>query len=300
MPNGNRIYQENTVEVLKILLESAQPVTYRKKISGYGINESEFDAEIDGVKKHPNCSRKIFKTRIKKDNLIKRRLVTELKNNDKRTNYFGITPLGISLLCEKILELDEYQIKKIYTILIFYHNKTQDYFKRKFRKDYDDEHYDKIFPNTDFENILSKIKTSVDSKTLIRETYRVFNLLDIELINRDYFVTFSYKLIDRMPLPLMRHVITHEFHDDFDLFMWMDMAKLSEGEPMPSSDDMFFADIAKGIMSALCFNLALYENNFFENDEKIIKTAKNFNAGLQQTLTFNQDLLKRYENTLDI
>ena len=117
MPKGyvslyrSRIDSES--EILRILLNANYPVFFRR-IQGYGLKDSDFDDQ-------PNCSRRIFNHR-KKD-LLNSYSIRKLKQSDKRSTYYQITPLGIIHLCKSVNDLNDIPFTRIFDVLKFYYNK---------------------------------------------------------------------------------------------------------------------------------------------------------------------------------
>lgn len=113
----NKLYRsriDSESEILRVLLNANQNVIFRKKIQGYGLKDSDFDDK-------PNCSRRIFNHR-KKD-LLNSYSIRKLKQSDKRSTYYQITPLGIIHLCKSVNDLKEIPFTRIFDVLKFYYNK---------------------------------------------------------------------------------------------------------------------------------------------------------------------------------
>jgi len=112
----NKLYRsriESESEILRVLLNADHVVRYRK-IQGYGLKDSDFDDK-------PNCSRRIFNHR-KKD-LLNSYCIRKLKQSDKRSTYYQITPLGIIHLCKSVNDLKGIPFTRIFDVLKFYYNK---------------------------------------------------------------------------------------------------------------------------------------------------------------------------------
>lgn len=113
----NKLYRsriDSESEILRVLLNANQNVIFRKKIQGYGLKDSDFDDK-------PNCSRRIFNHR--KNDLLNSYSIRKLKQSDKRSTYYQITPLGIIHLCKSAKDLNEIPFTRIFDVLKFYYNK---------------------------------------------------------------------------------------------------------------------------------------------------------------------------------
>jgi len=112
----NNLYRsriDSESEILRILLNANQAVRYHK-IQGYGLKDSDFDDRS-------NCSRRIFNHR--KNDLLNSYYIRKLKQSDKRSTYYQITPLGIIHLCNSVNDLKDIPFTRIFDVLKFYYNK---------------------------------------------------------------------------------------------------------------------------------------------------------------------------------
>ena len=110
----NRMYRtriDSESQILRILLNANQAVKYHK-IQGYGLKDSDFDDM-------PNCSRRIFNHR--KNDLLNSFSIRKLKQSDKRSTYYQITPLGIIHLCKSINHWKDMPFTRIFDVLKFYY-----------------------------------------------------------------------------------------------------------------------------------------------------------------------------------
>lgn len=113
----NRLRLNNNIIILKILLEFGEKVTYRRKLVGYGQNESYFgNKDLPGELR---ISRKVFTSR--KSFLLDSKLISTLLTNDNRENVYSITPLGILFLFNNnLVNLDQQIIRRILEIMDFH------------------------------------------------------------------------------------------------------------------------------------------------------------------------------------
>ena len=322
MPNGDEYYKKGTLEVLKVLLEAAGPIGTKKRVSGYGINESEFDNKIDGVRKYPGCSRKIFKTRLINEDLIKRRLVTKIITKNKKSNFYGITPLGISFLCERLPELDEYQINRIFFILRFYYSSVgMPYNISRDLKEIDEEiklrqkkkitkkklsklleskkTLENLFAKTDFDNVWHSIKSKTDLQTMIAVTHSTFNQIKIEERNQNYFVTAFDELTDHLTINFWTYIITEEFHDDCDIHAFNQSMKDSEGMPLPIEDKVFFHEISEFILRAFCYNILNHKPGIFVDDKGVCEIARSYNETIKFLTEHHMKIINGIEKITD-
>jgi len=126
MVNRHTSYVNNTLEVLRVLLLNGKPVFYRK-LQGFGLTANDFDKKEKAgfneiPKKNHNVTRTIFLKRLKKDNLVERRLIKLLDSRGNKGKYYSITPLGIGYLCSKISKLDDGLVKAIFNHLKFHYD----------------------------------------------------------------------------------------------------------------------------------------------------------------------------------
>jgi len=105
-------YLNNTLKILQLVLEKGEKINYRKKMVGWGLNESFFDSK--GIRESKNVSRTVFRKR--KSLFLKSKLIMELPSKDKRKNNYAITPLGICYLFNHKLEVDKFLARRIFEI----------------------------------------------------------------------------------------------------------------------------------------------------------------------------------------
>jgi len=104
--------RESIMSILCLLLEKSEKVSYRRKLQGYGLYDSQFD------KFSPECTRRIFNH--SKNELLEKKYITKLKTRGEQKQYYSITPLGICYLCS-ISEVDKHQYIKMLDFLKFFY-----------------------------------------------------------------------------------------------------------------------------------------------------------------------------------
>jgi len=174
--SGDSLYVENSLSSLLLLLKKGEKVYgARKRIKGYGLNESDFD---DG-----NCTRKIFRKRIAE--FKEKRLIEELKSKYKKRNYYAITPLGIAVLFHYNRIEENYDvISKIIIILKFY-------FKNYLQKFHDKNRLSEM--NLINSKIFDRLINGLKVKTVLKNLKLVFEGIKIDrnLVGYDIFVSYS-------------------------------------------------------------------------------------------------------------
>lgn len=117
MQNRDRLRLNNDTIILTILLDYGKKVQYRKRLVGYGQNESYFGNK--DIPEELRISRKVFGNR--KSFLLKSKLISKLQSNDKRENKYSITPLGILFLFNNnLVKLDLQLARRILEITDFH------------------------------------------------------------------------------------------------------------------------------------------------------------------------------------
>ena len=104
--------------MLEILLKYGHKISYRRKLQGWGLNESFF--ENKKIREKYVISRRIFGNR--KQDLLDSNFIRYVKSKKDSENCFCITPLGIVFLASKI-NLTYETVEKINQIVGF-HNKA--------------------------------------------------------------------------------------------------------------------------------------------------------------------------------
>ena len=216
-------------------------IKYRRKLQGYGLNESDFNKKDITLPKL--VTRKIFFRR--KERLLKLKLIQKIKSNDKRLNVYSITPLGIAFLFHSRNVKDKFDIRRISKFLGFYE-------KESFVKTYPDIDFSKF----DFKLIESQIKKFSIGK--IKGTLTAV-LRNMEIIPERYSqrVILTYQWGQKTPV----------IFEKFDIFE--SIITISPEYTIPKifriEDSVFFSTIAMFIVGSFSHSLVL--NNFFNFDD---------------------------------
>ena len=175
-------YREKNSEILQGLLESSKKITYRKKVTGFGLYKSDFgENKIRGT-------RKIFEKRI--ENFLKSGYIKELKITDRRSKgMFTITPLGITYLFQNMKIKEEYQFMSIIKQLQFF---MKHHYGKKFDKNRvpDD-------PLLNLKLIMNQVKT-IDNQLLFQTLTDIFKHIEIKSKNDETEVNLIYVLDDKV------------------------------------------------------------------------------------------------------
>ena len=281
-------------EILRVLLNADHAVRYRK-IQGYGLKDSDFDDK-------PNCSRRIFNHR-KKD-LLNSYYIRKLKQSDKRSTYYQITPLGIIHLCKSVNDLKEIPFTRIFDALKFYYNKGKP---------------------TDEESYIDKLKNSWESlekiygrNWFVKPFYDIIKPIEIKN-NSEINIRLNYELSRALRFEVSSiNIIGNEIGVRADRV-------IDGSEPFAASDFLFdeiidekkmYYLISKFIINAfihhvMCYNIIerviltrLKKNHsrknrfkncqeeFLQFPEKILSTADKFNVELMKIVELQRYSLK--------
>lgn len=192
MPIGDKSYLNNSLEILKILLERGESVRYRKKLQGFGLYETKFDEY------KPKTSRKIFRKRSRE--FLDLRLIEKLKSNDHKSDYYSITPLGIAYLFQQENIENKYQVRRIIQFLQFYFKKfIEENYKKEILEDYP------IITS----NIWEKQLKILDKNLLFDNLKFVLKGIRIESESNDHVIHLSFSLINYMTVNFYKFTFTN-------------------------------------------------------------------------------------------
>ncbi len=187
MPKKNNSYLNQDLEILKKILNFGKPEKFRKITSGYGLKEIDFDNEEIKIPKI--MTRKIFRGR--KNILLSRKLIREVKTKGERKSY-GITPLGIILLCQHI-KLKEHDIIRISKIIQF--------------------HLDIVF-NKDKKKKFNVIETQIKSKSEQKIAKNIMKALkDVQIFEEEgtQKIFLTYEIANTVLIVLEKYDILNSF-----------------------------------------------------------------------------------------
>ena len=125
MQKRYRLRLNQDISILNIMLVKGEKITYKKRLQGWGINESYFD--IKEIREERAISRRIFG--VRKQTLLDSNFIRHVKSRDDRENCYGITPLGIAFLSGHV-NLQYASIKKIQEIIGYHYKK---FFEKMFK-----------------------------------------------------------------------------------------------------------------------------------------------------------------------
>ena len=110
-----RLRIKGDLEILGILLNHGEEISFRRSNQGYGLHARSFDTK-------GNSSKRVFDTR--KNEFLNLKFIKSLKTKGKKEKNFGITPLGIAYYCNNNTRpIDRHEVEQIITILSSYHDK---------------------------------------------------------------------------------------------------------------------------------------------------------------------------------
>lgn len=117
MPNRAQICINNDLKVLLFFLEKSTNIIYRKKLSGFGCNLTNFD--------YPDkkLTKKIFRTR--RDEFVNKKLIIPIKGKKSNSTYYSITPIGICYLFQNSDIITKNEIKKAFSFFRHYFNLSE-------------------------------------------------------------------------------------------------------------------------------------------------------------------------------
>jgi len=276
----NRLYRsriDSESQILQILLNANQAVRYHK-IQGYGLKDSDFDDK-------PNCSRRIFNHR-KKD-LLNSYSIRKLKQSDKRSTYYQITPLGIIHLCKLVNDLKEMPFTRIFDVLKFYYEE----YKLPSEKSYVDK----------LQNSWTKLDKIFYEKWYVS---RLSNIVrNIEVINEgdnEYVINLKYKLFHDTDVTYAQYVISEGkyFVAHYPLIDDIEIGYVETTEKKLYY--LISKFILKAIFHSLIYNLLVWDEALPDVDgittvnqlpENIIGVADEFNNDLRNVIFLNSQTL---------
>ena len=184
MPKKNSSYLNQDLIILQKLLEFSKPGTYRKRISGYGLKETDFDKKSLKISKV--LSRKIFRGR--KTELLSQKFIREIKTKE-RGKLLGITPLGIVFLYHHSKPKKQ-SIRRISKILEYHLNNN---FNRDRKKRFD--------------IIETQLEKSNPENKIVKNLIKV--LKDIQIFNESVSqrVFLLYEFVNTVPIVLEKYYV---------------------------------------------------------------------------------------------
>jgi len=158
MPIGNELYLNHTIGVLMTIVLHSKPVYAKfKQFSGYGLKKEDFDKRVENVN-HEFVRRSFVSSKIffnRKKFLLENQYIKPLQSKEKRSKFYGITPLGIAYLCSNISELDNTTALRLIEILKFYYEKGKPAIERSYL--------------TKLENVWIKLSEVIGEKDLLEK-----------------------------------------------------------------------------------------------------------------------------------
>lgn len=270
MLTGDISYLEKNLETLQGLLEFSKKVTYRKKVTGFGLYKSDF-----GENKIPG-TRKIFEKRI--ENFLKSRYIKELKTADRRSKgHFTITPLGITYLFQN-MEIEEHHFMSIIKQLQFF---MKHYSEKKFDKNQvqDD-------PLLNLELIMNQVKT-IDNKLLFQTLTDIFKHIEIKSKNDETEVNLIYVLDDKVFINKKNFIIRKDGIYENDL---------EENADKKNTFEEF--DYYVSLFILLSFHHKLVKYFITQNDKEMFEF---YNIGLLKEVDeFNSNLVSEMASKFNI
>jgi hypothetical protein len=218
VPKKNNSYLNQDLQILRKLAEFGKKKAFRKTTSGYGLKEIDFDR--DNIKIPRIVTRKIFQGR--RDILLSQKLIREIKIKGQRKVY-GITPLGIVLLCHHI-KLKKHDMVRFSKILEF--------------------HLDGIF-NKDKKKKFNVIEIQLESKPEDKIAKNIIKALkDIQIFEEEniHKISLSYEVANTVSIVL-------EKYDVFNNIVYRGMEK-TYPKIEPIEDDIFFGMLSFFILGS--------------------------------------------------
>lgn len=271
MPKRYESRLESELNLLSYILETGTEKRYWNKIQGYGVAEADFEK---GKVTYRKTSRKIFRDRKKQ--LLDSKFIVLLRTKNKKSKYFGITPLGIIFLQQNRKIDSKFVIQRTFTILKFY---FENFLKIHYKKS-SLSHFKLVTTNLLYEiidtfetDVLSNILRSVCSGALIRPK------------EDSTEISLSYKL-ENISIVFYEYVIENDIN-------WI----LFDGHKTPKvtrDDDWMFRDISEFILSAIVYALFTKDFNIKQfsvsiDDEKLQNLQKKSNVDIvNEVKLFNQ------------
>ena len=267
--------------ILYGLLLKPEPVTYRKKICGYGLSEMEFD-------KQDNCSRRVFNYR--KEKFLKKRWIIKLKKRGKKQEYYSITPLGISYLCEISNGFDTIPAKRILNFLsLFYKNEKKLVRRTDLPTGIGLPVRDINLAYKSGSNVIGSISKIVGDKTLMSSLNSSFKCIRTDYGEKNYeTIYFTYPIFNEGVCNVRKFVIT----DDKIMEFYHKTEEITNLMIQNITDDRFHYYLSEFILQAFQFSLVKEITNHmdsagFHSEKKNTKKIKEEQNKI--------DGLKRYE-----
>ncbi len=271
MPKRHESRLELELNILSYILENGIEKRYWNKIQGYGVTEADFEKPKVAYRK---ISKKIFRDRKKP--LLDSKFIVLLKTKNKKSKYFGITPLGIIFLHQNRKIESKFVIQRSFTILKFYfENFVRTHYKKSVLSDF------KLVTS----DLLYEIKDNFDVDILANILRSVSNGVVIKSKDRLTEFSLSYKL-DNISVIFYEYII--EDNVNYVIF---------DGRRRPKTvmeDDWMFRDMSEFILSAIVYALFTKDFNIKRfsvsiDDEKLQNLQKKSNAGIvNEVKLFNQ------------
>lgn len=270
MPIGNKVYLNNSYDILLVLLEKGESIPYRKKISGIGLNSSSFgrknkkSIDIQESKKIIPGSRKIFHER--EEEFLFKKYITPLKSDKKNSKCYSITPIGIAYLFSHLGTIDKYQVKSAFRFFESFYNSGLE-------KDSIFESYHKWFGSDTVS--LDKIFSSLDSKQISDIVKIAANSIKIEQSEEKLTILLSYSLNDFNLVYMKRF----EIFNDKIIMRYMDDSLISYFKEKIITESYFFRAISEHFTNIFYFTILEYCFNELEKRRSIsyskIRVSKN-------------------------
>ena len=273
MPKREESRLESELNLLLFILENGTEKRYWNKVQGYGVTEADFEKDKNA---HRKISAKIFRDRKKR--LVDLKFIVQLRSKNKKSKYFGITPLGIIFLHQNRESDNKFVIQRTFTILKFYfENFLRTHYKKSVLSDF------KLVTS----NLLYEIKDNFDVDMLGNILRFVSSGVLIKPKEGSVEISLSYKL-DNISIIFYEYII--ENNVNYVIF---------DSHRKPKSmieDDWMFRDISEFILSAIVY--ALFTKDFsikrFSvsiDDKKLQKLQKKSNADIINEIKLFNDWL---------
>ena len=273
MPKREESRLESELNLLSFILENGTEKRYWKKVQGYGVTEADFEK---GKNAHRKTSSKIFRDR--KRLLLDSKFIVQLRSRNKKSKYFGITPIGIIFLHQNRESDNKFVIQRTFTILKFYfENFLRTHYKKSALA------YFKLVTS----NLLYEIKDNFDVDILANILRSVCSGALIKPKEDSTEISLSYKL-DNISIIFYEYVIENNIN-----YVTFDGHKTPKNA---REDDRMFRDISEFILSAIVY--ALFTKDFsikrFSvsiDDEKLQNLQKKSNADILNEVKLFNDWL---------
>jgi len=277
MPKREELRLESKLNLLSFILENGIEKRYWNKIQGYGVTEADFEKRKNAYLK---TTSKIFRDRKKL--LLESKFIVQLKSKNKKSKYFGITPLGIIFLHQNKEINNKFVIQRSFTVLKFYfENFLRTHYKKSALADF------KLVTS----NLLYEIKENFNVDVLGNILRFVSSGVLIKPKVGSIEISLSYKL-DNLSIIFYEYVIENNVN-----YLMFDGHHVPKRE---NEDDWMFRDISEFVLSAIVYALftkdfdikrfsVTIDNKKLQNLQKklnvnIIKEIKIFNDWLGDVL----------------